>query len=217
MDSDSDFFEDVPLGDRRKRKRETTTAPTIKAEDDEDSDFEDVPIAKRRNTPVKKKAHRKTTAAKGRKKKGEKKKTSQNGRVKRKKEVVDESQSAAGVKPFKALTKLEKIELAMRAYKWWENEDEVEEGEQWRELEHNGVRFAPEYEKHHVKMLYDGVPVELSREQEEIATYYASMPVDGPQLGDKQMAPIFQKNFFKDFKVSRAAKTKHAHFAYRQP
>lgn len=39
----------------------------------------------------------------------------------------------------------------------------------WNTLVHSGVLFPPEYEAHGVKMLYDGRPVELTPEQEEVA------------------------------------------------
>ena len=38
----------------------------------------------------------------------------------------------------------------------------------WDTLEHSGVLFPPEYTPHGVKMLYDGKPVNLTREQEEV-------------------------------------------------
>ena len=38
----------------------------------------------------------------------------------------------------------------------------------WNTLEHSGVLFPPEYTPHGVKMLYDGRPVDLTPEQEEV-------------------------------------------------
>ncbi len=38
----------------------------------------------------------------------------------------------------------------------------------WSTLEHSGVLFPPEYTPHGVKMLYDGHPVDLTPEQEEV-------------------------------------------------
>ena len=38
----------------------------------------------------------------------------------------------------------------------------------WETLEHSGVLFPPEYAPHGVKMLYDGKPVDLTPEQEEV-------------------------------------------------
>ena len=37
----------------------------------------------------------------------------------------------------------------------------------WQTLAHNGVTFPPSYEPHGVKMLYNGVPVNLSPAEEE--------------------------------------------------
>ena len=39
--------------------------------------------------------------------------------------------------------------------------------------------FPPEYEPHGVRMLYDGVPVDLTPEQEEVATFFAVMKETG--------------------------------------
>lgn len=38
----------------------------------------------------------------------------------------------------------------------------------WETLVHSGVLFPPDYTPHGVKMLYDGKPVDLSPEQEEV-------------------------------------------------
>jgi DNA topoisomerase-1 len=73
--------------------------------------------------------------------------------------------------------------------------------EKWRSLEQNGVSFTPDYEPHNVKLLYDGEPVELTPAQEEVASFYAAMPPDGPQLGNPKTAKVFNANFFGDFKV----------------
>lgn len=42
-------------------------------------------------------------------------------------------------------------------------------GRKWTTLVHNGVIFPPPYKPHGVKMLYDGNPVELTPEQEEVS------------------------------------------------
>jgi DNA topoisomerase I len=41
-------------------------------------------------------------------------------------------------------------------------------GTKWATLEHNGVIFPPPYKPHGVKMLYNGKPVDLTPEQEEV-------------------------------------------------
>lgn len=65
----------------------------------------------------------------------------------------------------------------------------------WTTLQHNGVLFAPPYEPHGVKMMYDGKPVDLTPEQEEVATWYAVM-LDTEYVKN----PIFNKNFFNDWR-----------------
>ena len=49
----------------------------------------------------------------------------------------------------------------------------------WITLRHAGVLFPPEYTPHGVKMLYNGTPVDLTPEQEEVATFFAVMKDTG--------------------------------------
>jgi DNA topoisomerase-1 len=51
-----------------------------------------------------------------------------------------------------------------------------------------------------VPLLYEGEEVELTAQQEEICSFYAAMPDDGPQLGNPKTRKVFQKNFMADFK-----------------
>ena len=84
---------------------------------------------------------------------------------------------------IKVMTKPERLEEARKAYKWWEA-PKLPNGINWRRMEQPGINFAPAYEKHGVPLLYDGKPVELNSEQEEVASFFAAMPLDGPQLGN---------------------------------
>lgn len=61
--------------------------------------------------------------------------------------------------------------------------------------------FAPSYIPHNVPIRYDGELLILTPEQEEMATFYASIPEDGPQLGNAETRPVFQKNFFDEFQT----------------
>ena len=63
------------------------------------------------------------------------------------------------------------------------------------------MNFPNMHVPHGVKLGYDGREVDLTPEQEEVATFYAEMPLDGPQLGDPKTKKVFDKNFFKDFKA----------------
>ncbi len=66
----------------------------------------------------------------------------------------------------------------------------------WKSLKHAGVLFPPEYVPHGVKMLYDGKPVDLTAEEEEVASLYAAMTGS-----DYLTKPTFNKNFWEGFKT----------------
>ncbi|KAF8712923.1 hypothetical protein HU200_028705 [Digitaria exilis] len=69
------------------------------------------------------------------------------------------------------------------------------DGQKWTTLEHNGVIFPPPYKPHGVKMLYNGKPVDLTPEQEEVATMFAVM-----KDTDYATKPTFIENFFTDWR-----------------
>ncbi|KAL2472921.1 DNA topoisomerase 1 beta [Forsythia ovata] len=69
------------------------------------------------------------------------------------------------------------------------------EGQKWTTLIHNGVIFPPPYQPHGVKILYKGKPVNLTPEQEEVATMFAVM------LDTEYMSkPKFKENFMSDWR-----------------
>lgn len=133
------------------------------------------------------------------------------------------STSTSKTPKIKVFSKFERLEEARKAYKWWEAPtlpglqskliklqdtyyfQSLLDGVNWRQLEHPGVVFTPKYIRHNVEFRYDGEPVHLTDEQEEIATFYASIPDDGPQLGNAKVRKVFQTNFFNDFKESLGA------------
>ncbi|KAI3926812.1 hypothetical protein MKW92_028234 [Papaver armeniacum] len=69
-------------------------------------------------------------------------------------------------------------------------------GKKWTTFAHNGIVLPPPYKPHGVKMLYNGKQVELTPEQEEVATMFAVMK-------DTEFAakPKFIENFMKDWRV----------------
>ncbi|KAL2944940.1 DNA topoisomerase 1 beta [Bienertia sinuspersici] len=69
------------------------------------------------------------------------------------------------------------------------------DGQKWTTLVHNGVIFPPAYQPHGVKILYNGKPVDLTPEQEEVATMYAVMLETDYVKKEK-----FNENFFSDWK-----------------
>ncbi|OWB57734.1 hypothetical protein B5S28_g3703 [[Candida] boidinii] len=80
-------------------------------------------------------------------------------------------------------------------FKWWEQQD-LDGEVKWESLEHNGVVFPPEYEPlpKDIKLIYDGKPVQLPPDAEEVAGFFAAM-----LESEHAKNPVFQKNFFKDF------------------
>ncbi|XP_026383337.1 DNA topoisomerase 1 beta-like [Papaver somniferum] len=69
-------------------------------------------------------------------------------------------------------------------------------GKKWTTFAHNGIVLPPPYKPHGVKMLYNGEQVELTPEQEEVATMFAVMK-------DTEFAakPKFIENFMNDWRV----------------
>ncbi|CAH8332883.1 unnamed protein product [Eruca vesicaria subsp. sativa] len=65
----------------------------------------------------------------------------------------------------------------------------------WTTLEHNGVIFPPPYKPHGIKILYKGKPVDLTTEQEEVATMFAVM-----KETDYYIKPQFRDNFWNDWR-----------------
>jgi len=182
------------------KKAETTAKAirakkTVKAEESEDSD--DVPLKKAKAAP-KKKAN------------GVKKEDSDDDKPLKKapaKRATPKSQSAtpaASAKKGKKAAKdespeeKEDVEDGEEEYKWWEDTAKGDGTQKWTTLEHNGVVFPPEYEPlpKNVMMRYEGVPVKLHPEAEEVATFFGSMLSSTHNVEN----PTFIKNFFGDFK-----------------
>ncbi|KAI8954865.1 eukaryotic DNA topoisomerase I [Xylaria longipes] len=82
-------------------------------------------------------------------------------------------------------------------YRWWD-QAKSDDSIKWQTLEHNGVLFPPEYEPlpKNVKLVYNGTPVNLHIEAEEVAGFFGAMLNSTHNVEN----PVFQKNFFNDFK-----------------
>ncbi|PYI13544.1 topoisomerase I [Aspergillus violaceofuscus CBS 115571] len=111
--------------------------------------------------------------------------------------------SAAKATPKATPVKKEESEEAEDAdeeeeYKWWEDPTKGDGTIKWTTLEHNGVVFPPPYEPlpKNVKMKYDGIPVNLHPDAEEVAGFFGSMLNSTHHVEN----PTFQKNFFMDFR-----------------
>lgn len=83
-------------------------------------------------------------------------------------------------------------------YRWWDAPKKEDDSIKWETLEHNGVVFPPDYEPlpKNVKLRYDGTPVNLHVEAEEVAGFFGAMLNSTHNVEN----PTFQKNFFNDFK-----------------
>lgn len=83
-------------------------------------------------------------------------------------------------------------------YKWWEQQ-QADGSVKWTTLEHNGVLFPPAYEPlpDNVKLIYDGVPVSMHIEAEEVAGFFGTMLNSTVNVEN----PKFCSNFFEDFQA----------------
>jgi DNA topoisomerase I len=84
-------------------------------------------------------------------------------------------------------------------YRWWEDPAKGDGTKKWETLQHQGVIFPPAYEPlpKSVKMLYDGKPISMHPDAEEVASFFGSMLNSTHNVEN----PTFQKNFFKDFQA----------------
>jgi len=188
-------------------KKKTTAAkkrPNYKEDSDDDDDDED--YASSPAPPKKKKRSSSastSTAASTKKKKSTTTTKKSTKKTPVKKENGKKKAAAAPKKEAKGLKQLDKSERishAMQAYLWW-NADDPPKGQQWCKMEHAGVSFPEAYDPHGVKMRYDGKEVDLTPVEEEAATFFAAMDPDGMHLGNSKTKPIFENNFFTDFKA----------------
>ncbi|OJT15298.1 DNA topoisomerase 1 [Trametes pubescens] len=161
--------------------------PRVKRKMKDESDADDSPSED--DKPLTKKRATKTPAAKKTKGKG-KAEASEDVKPKKrgaKKEETEDSKLASK----------KKEEMDEDTYKWWEQQNAARDGSvKWTMLEHNGVYFPPAYEPlpKHVKMKYNGEPVDLPVESEEVAGFYGAL-IESPHAQDV----TFNKNFFDDF------------------
>eukprot|EP00427_Karlodinium_veneficum_P051801 CAMPEP_0169361722 /NCGR_PEP_ID=MMETSP1017-20121227/30508_1 /TAXON_ID=342587 /ORGANISM="Karlodinium micrum, Strain CCMP2283" /LENGTH=760 /DNA_ID=CAMNT_0009459157 /DNA_START=21 /DNA_END=2303 /DNA_ORIENTATION=+ len=82
--------------------------------------------------------------------------------------------------------------------RWWERDDGALSGKRgakkWDTFEHHGLLFAPDYEPHGQPLIYDGKPVVLPVEAEEVGTYWSACK--GSDYEEKE---VFIKNFWDAF------------------
>lgn len=137
------------------------------------------------------------------------------GSAKKKNVPAGVSSSAKKISKAKATEEAmeqdEEAEEQEEEYHWWEDPTKGDGSTGWSTLEHSGVVFPPPYEPlpKNVKMLYDGTPVSMAPEAEEIAGFFGTMLNSETNVGN----PTFCKNFFNDFQSmlgkTGGAKDKH--------
>lgn len=224
---DDDDFEPSPSSNSASNGRSgsgraaaaAASVKTKRAAIDSDSDSDSVPLVQLKKRAVDKKASssngkaavkQESKASVGVKRKAPTSSSSHDSKravkaSKSSKPIKDETKKSIkreggkNVRKLKVHNKAERLDMAIKAYRWWKAE-ELPEGIQWRTLEHNGVMFPSPYTPHGIPLMYNGKQVTLTPVQEELASFYAAMPKDGPQLGNPKTAKIFNKNFFTDFK-----------------
>ncbi|OCK84704.1 hypothetical protein K432DRAFT_378353 [Lepidopterella palustris CBS 459.81] len=190
------------------RKEEKKAASSKRKSKNVESDSDDdVPLAKKKKPTAAKKS------ANGTKKVDPDSDAPLNRKAQVSKKAKAKVEASTPVNQGKGKAKEEETEQDREAedeeeqYKWWEDPTKGDGTKKWTTLEHNGVVFPPEYEPlpSNVKMLYDGVPVTLHKDAEEVAGFYGSMLNSTHNVEN----PTFNKNFFEDFQKV-LEKTGHA-------
>jgi DNA topoisomerase-1 len=121
-------------------------------------------------------------------KKADAKRAKSNGKVK--------PETSSPVKKGKS-KKEDSEEAEDDVHRWWDAPKKEDDSIKWETLQHSGVVFPPEYEPlpKNVKLRYDGIPLTLSVEAEEIAGFFGAMLNSTHNVEN----PTFQRNFFEDF------------------
>ncbi|XP_051887121.1 DNA topoisomerase 1-like [Pristis pectinata] len=175
-------------GDKVKKENGFTSPPRIKQEPDDDY----VPSIKVENKPMKRVREDDDADFKPKKIKTEDAKKAK----KRKPEVESKNKKSKVKEESDGQGKKKKKKEEEDKWKWWE-EERYTDGVKWKFLEHKGPVFAPPYIPlpDNVKFYYDGNPMKLSPQCEEVATFFAKMLDHEYTTKD-----IFRKNFFKDWR-----------------
>lgn len=199
LTKEKEDIEKAAAKEAKKIRADEKTAAKRKPKVESESD-DDVPLAKKKKQPVKKQPATKR-ASNGVKKDESDSDAPIKAKAQPKKATKAKSKSATPAKG-KGKVKAENEEdreadEEEEEYRWWEDPSKGDGTKKWTTLEHNGVVFPPEYEPlpKDVKLIYDGVPVTLEPEAEEVATFYGSMLHSTVNVEN----PTFNKNFFEDF------------------
>lgn len=194
-EEESEEDDDTPLSVRIKGSENLKSNKRIKEEvdygeddDDDDDEEEDIPLSARASKAKKIKLEK--TIKTEKLEPIPEKKTPVKKNVKKEKNIKQET-SEPPKKKKKGAEEEEK-----EVWKWWE-EEKVDNGVKWTFLQHKGPVFAPLYEPlpKHVHFYYDGKPMQLEPDTEEVATFYGKM-LDH----DYTTKDVFNNNFWKDWR-----------------
>jgi len=185
----------------RKEEKKAKAAPAKKKAKAKDSG-DDVDVAKgRRKSTAKAAASKKSNGIKAESSDDDIPLARKAGPSKTNKKV--KSETSTPVKKAKAETvkkeeAAEDDEEGEEETRWWDNPMANDGTKKWDTLEHSGDVFPPPYEPlpKNVKMLYDGKPVSMHPDAEEVAGFFGGMLNSTHNVEN----PTFQKNFFHDFK-----------------
>lgn len=215
---DSDYDDDKPLAKPKKavngKGKGKPARKKVKKEESEDDDVEsedDKPLVKappkrgRKSVKVESDADdsaedddkplKKAVAKKPPAKKAKKEESDGESTPKPKKGGKAKKEEDNGASPKKSKKKKEEEEE--ETYRWWEQQNaDGDNSIKWQTLEHNGVYFPPPYEPlpSHIKMKYNGKPVNLPPPSEEVAGFYGALLET-----DHAKDATFNGNFFDDF------------------
>ncbi|KAK8740574.1 hypothetical protein OTU49_002975 [Cherax quadricarinatus] len=182
--------DDIPLSHRKRIKDE-----------EEDDDEKPLAIRKKVKTEPKEKKRKKVKEEddeddfkpeKKKVKKEKKEKKARGAKLNSSQDSLPESPSKKGKKEDEPV------------WKWWE-ETKRDDGLKWTFLEHKGPLMAEAYVRlpSHVKFYYNGEPMELSEETEEVAGFYARM-LDHAYTTKE----VFNTNFMRDWRKVMTPKEK---------
>ncbi|WRT70319.1 uncharacterized protein IL334_007317 [Kwoniella shivajii] len=168
---------------------------------EESSSEDEKPLAKRKPVPKPRQSagSTTTTAAAKKKVKAEPESDDDDDDVPLAKGKAKAKPTGKDKKPVvKKEKKVKEEEDEEEKYKWWEQEALGDGEVKWTSFEHNAVLFPPPYIPlpKNVKMKYDGVPLTLPPESEEVAGFFGAM-IETDHAQDAK----FRENFFKDFKT----------------
>lgn len=223
MKLESDSESDVPLAKQPQHKAKLPPKPKAQAGSDSD---EPLGKLKKQKVKIEKAAEKEAKAIRAdeKKKQLEKRNNSKPQKKRIKQELSDDEDAPLSSK--KPVAKKAKVTAVDRPVKdkgkgkakvkkeeeevegeggeeedenqWWNNPMHNDGTNKWTVLEHNGVIFPPPHQPlpKNVRLKYDGVPVKLPPESEEVAFFYGSMLNSTVNVTN----PTFNKNFFADFK-----------------